>query len=90
MDKIEQEPVQTPDKEKEVKFPSLTGFSLTSGKDGVRVVIGTLLNCKDPYPSEMKLLLAQSTLDDLVYPEVIHRALNGRLPLNLYLETHMC
>lgn len=86
MTEFENEAPKTPDKEKKVKFPSLTGFSLTSGKDGDKVKIRTWLNCRDPYPLEMKLLLTQSTLDDLVYPEVIDRARNGKLPADFQLR----
>jgi hypothetical protein len=44
------------------------------------------MNCKDDYNQEGKLLLTQSTLDDIVYPEVIQKAMNGELPCDFQLR----
>jgi hypothetical protein len=65
---------------KKVKFPSMVGFSLTAADSGEKVKIAILLNCNDKYHQVTRLLLTQSTLDDIVYPEVLQRAMNGRLP----------
>src|SRR4051794_29027771 len=71
---------------KKVRFPSITGFSLTSANPGEKIKIAALMNCKDDYNQETKLLLTQSTLDDIVYPEIIQRALNGELPSDFQLR----
>jgi hypothetical protein len=70
---------------KKIKFPSLVGVALTEAKDGEKVTIATWVNCKDPYTPEAKLHFIQSTLDDIVYPEVINRARHGILPVDFKL-----
>jgi hypothetical protein len=65
---------------KKVKFPSLVGLSLTSANSREKVKIAVLSNCKDDYDQETKVRLTQSTLRDIVYPEVLERARNGSLP----------
>jgi hypothetical protein len=62
---------------KQLSFPSLVGFTLTAGEDGQKVTIATLLNCRDENPQELKLFLIQSTLDDIIYPEIIKRAVDS-------------
>jgi hypothetical protein len=69
----------------QIKFPSMAGFSLGHANAGETIGIGVLLNCKDDYTQESKLLLTQSTLDDIVYPEVVRRAARGELPMDFKL-----
>lgn len=79
------EETKKPDQYKKIKFPSLVGFAITGGKDGDLVTIATWINCKDPFTPEAILHFAQTTLDDLVYPEVINRARHGILPVDFKL-----
>jgi hypothetical protein len=69
----------------QIKFPSITGFSLGHANAGEKIGIGVLLNCKFDYTQETKLLLTQSTLDDIVYPEVIRRVAKAELPIDFKL-----
>jgi len=77
---------RNPDRYQKIKFPSLVGFTLTGFKDGKLGIVTTQVNCKDRYTPEAILHFTQSTLDDLIYPEVINRARHGILPIDFKLR----
>lgn len=60
-------------------FPSVMGVSMEYANAGDSVKIMYSLNCRDPLPPEWRLKFIQRDLDNLVYPEVVNRALNGTL-----------
>jgi hypothetical protein len=76
---------EKPDRYQKIRFPSLVGFAVTGAKDDEPVAVATRINCKDPFAPEAILHVTQSTLDDLVYPEVINRARYGILPADFKL-----
>ena len=62
-------------------FESFFGFALESVEKGESAKMGFQFNVKDQYvDSETKTLMIQHTLDDYIYPEIMHRVHNGILP----------
>lgn len=71
----------------EKKFSSITGLSMHGANKGERVKLRLALNCKDPsITEESRIKSIQRHLDDIVYPEIIERALRGKLPSDFRLS----
>jgi hypothetical protein len=56
-----------------MKFDSFYGFAINNAKDGEKVGIALQANCNDPRFQQGIPVMAMTILDELVYPEVMHR-----------------
>ncbi|ALI34594.1 hypothetical protein NMY3_00380 [Candidatus Nitrosocosmicus oleophilus] len=62
-----------------MNVPSLSGISLSSAQPGEKVKLAITINCKDEHTDDLKLTLALNILNNIVYPEIIHLALNKEI-----------
>ncbi|MCH7590832.1 hypothetical protein IIB34_07330, partial [PVC group bacterium] len=61
-------------------FETFTGIALESAEAGSRFKMAFQINVNNEDNMEMKSFIIQTMLDNLVYPEIMHRVQNSELP----------